>query len=429
MTHVHIIHAPGDLDALLAVHEALRREGMPDDYETRPGQGPKIEDAFAVIVLLSQDSVRSAEVKRDVEQARGLGLPLIAYRIDKARLGSFFRPVFSESDLIHADEPDALGRLLDAVKDRYKRRCPVVAVMNLKGGVGKTTIASQVFGAYQAERANRVLLIDLDPQYNLTQTFLDIDVADDSALADRSVISLFEKSRLHSAGAPSPGEHWDRLSTEPFNPPRREALVHALLGDDGPDGRLDLVSGQFEISKYAFASDPAALHEIKANFLRILDHYRSAYDLIVIDTNPNATFLTRATLAAADRVVAPMHADAYSLRGVKLLNQVITNQVSDGDRPALSVLFNAVGRNEQSTFEADTRNGVYDGQAGFALSKAVMEHAVPRSGHLVVKSIDPDAPRPPYQQLVAHTGRGGGLKRIREALAAVALEVERLSQA
>jgi cellulose biosynthesis protein BcsQ len=199
------------------------------------------------------------------------------------------------------------------------------------------------------------------------------------------------------------------------------------MGEDSPGGRLDLISGQFEISKYAFASDAAALDKVKSQFLRMIDHYRSDYDLIVFDTNPNATFLTRCALEAADRVLAPMHPDIYSLRGVRLLNHVIEEQVEAGKRPALSVLFNAVGRSEQSTFEADARNGAYDAKAGFALSKALLKSALPRSGHLVVKA--PKEGEPPWKQLLIHSGRGGGLKAIRESLKTIGMELKALVEA
>lgn len=430
MSHLHIAHDPVDLDALLQVHEALRLEGVLDWHDPDPKGSPrdvvdaKINEAFALLVLVSQDAIRSKAVRADVERARTRGIPIIPYRLDKARVGGFYKSVLGTGDIIHSDDDGALTRLMDTVKRHYKHRCPVLAVMNLKGGIGKTTITSQVFGAYQADRANRILLVDLDPQYNLTQTFYDMEFADESAAKDRSVISLFEKSQLHVAGAPSPAESWETLSTEPFNPAPRNRFVHRILGEDGPAGRLDLISGQFEISKYAFASSPAALAEVKSNFLRALDHYRSDYDLIVFDTNPNATFLTRCALAAADRVIAPMHPDLYSLRGVRLLNKVIATQVEEHERPELSTLFNAVRRSEQSTFEADVRNGVHDAPAGFALSEAALENTVPRSGHLVVKT--PEDEEPAYNQLLIHNGRGGGLRKVRESLVAVGHEVERL---
>ena len=429
MSHVFISHSAKDFDALLELHEALRAASIPDWYVPNDGgsretANQSIDDAFAMIVLVSASSVRSKAVKQDLERAKARGLKLIPYQIDKARLNGFFKHEVLPHLRLSSTTPDGLKQLVAETKQAYKKKCPVVAVMNLKGGVGKTTVTSQVFGAWQGALGGRILLIDLDPQYNLTQTFFEMDVADSSAAEDRSVISLFEKSRLHARDASSPADSWLTLSTDPFAPTRREKIVHELMGEGSPGGRLDLVSGQFEISKYAFASDPTALEMIKEHFLQSIERYRSDYDLIVFDTNPNATFLTRCALEAADRVLAPMHADIYSLRGVRLLNQVIKEQIPADKRPDLSVLFNAVGRSEQSSFEADARNGTYNAKAGFDLARALMRAALPRSGHLQVKA--PQEGQPAWRQLTIHSGRGGGLKPIRESLKAVALELKLL---
>ncbi|HAW56139.1 MAG TPA: hypothetical protein DCX29_14955 [Hyphomonas sp.] len=386
-----------------------------------------IDDAFAMIVLVSASSVRSKAVRQDVERAKARGLKLIPYQIDKARLNGFFKHEVLPHLRLSSTTPDGIKQLVNETRQAYKSKCPVLAVMNLKGGVGKTTISSQVFGAWQGALGGRILLVDLDPQYNLTQTFFEMDVADASAAADKSVISLFEKSRLHARDATSPAESWLTLSTDPFAPVPKEKLIHELMGEGSPGGRLDLISGQFEISKYAFASDPASLALIKEHFLQSIERYRSDYDLIVFDTNPNATFLTRCALEAADRVLAPMHADIYSLRGVRLLNQVIREQIAPEHRPDLSVLFNAVGRSEQSTFEADARNGAYNSKAGFDLAGSLLRSALPRSGHLQVKA--PREGEPAWKQLVIHAGRGGGLKPIRESLKTVALELKSLVEA
>lgn len=399
MSHVYISHAPQDLDDLLKLHEALRAASIadwyaPDGDNDRVRNNAAIDDASAMVVLVSAASVRSKAVRQDVERAKARGLTMIPYQIDKARLTGFFKQEVQPHLRLSNAMPDGLDQLVGEVQKAYRRKCPVFAVMNLKGGVGKTTVSAQVFGAWHAAIGGRVLLIDLDPQYNLTQTFYSMDFADESAARDRSVISLFERSRLHMRDAASPAENWLGLSTEPFAPVARSYLVHDIMaGGDSPSGRFDLISGQFEISKYAFATDLTALEQIKRHFLRTVEYYRSEYDLIVFDTNPNATFLTRCALEASDRVIAPMHTDIYSLRGVKLLQQVIQQQVDPATRPDLSVLFNAVRRSEQSTFEADARNGAFDAVAGFPLSKALMNSALPRSRHLAVKA--PQEGQPP----------------------------------
>ncbi len=432
MSQLFIAHGHRDVDSVLHVHEAMRRASIPTWY-TPPGSkdvdpdsvNEAIDSAFGMVVLVSASSIRSKAVEAQLARAQRLGLKLFPIRVDNARLSKPFKSALANQLTDSLGDDGALERLVEAVKKRYERRCPVIAVMNLKGGVGKTTIASQVFGAWHASLGGRMLLIDLDPQYNLTQTFFDMEHADASSARDKSVISLFERSRLHAYDTISPSESWSEISTEPFEPAERQIITHDILSGEGaPGGRFDLISGQFEISKYAFAKGPEALALVGSNFRRMIDYYRSEYDLIIFDTNPNATFLTRCALEAADRVLAPMHADAYSLRGVKLLNQVMHEQVSDEKRPNLSILFNAVGRSEQSNFEADARNGAFNAQAGFDLAGALLSSALPRSGHLNVKTPEPEDA--PWKQLVIHNGRGGGLKRMRETLKGIAGELKQL---
>ncbi|MEO1553499.1 MAG: AAA family ATPase [Pseudomonadota bacterium] len=435
MSQLFIAHGHRDIDPLLQVHEAMRRAAIPTWY-TPPGSKDHdpdaineiIDNAFGMVVLVSASSIRSRAVQAQLQRAVDRGLTLFPIRADNARLSKQFTTALADKLTDSLSDDGALDRLVASAKARYERRCPVISVMNLKGGVGKTTVASQVFGAWQAGIGGRTLLIDLDPQYNLTQTFFDMEHADASAARDKSVISLFERSRLHAYDMKSPAENWSSISTEPFEPVSREVICHNLLtGENAPGGRFDLISGQFEISKYAFAPSPQSLAVVGANFRRMIDYFRSEYDLIVFDTNPNATFLTRCALEAADRVLTPMHPDAYSLRGVKLLNQVMKEQVSDEKRPDLSILFNTVGRSEQSNFEADARNGAFDEQAGFKLSGALMNSALPKSGHLVVRSAEPE--ELPWKQLVIHQGRGGGLKRMRETLETIATELKQLVDA
>lgn len=422
MSHAFISHGADQLDNLLKLHEALRGAGIPakylaSDIVDRDASNEMIDPATLILVIVSYDAMRSKTVRADIERARRNGTRIIAVRADRARLTGYIKSELA-SGLKHTiEEMDDL--LVDA-KRAYREGCPVVAVMNMKGGIGKTTITSQLAATYQARAGNRVLLIDFDPQYNLTQMFFPGPQADEAIATDRSVISLFEKSRLHQQGRTSPADQWSDLSTEPFAPAPSDVIAHGLLGDSNLRGRLEIIFGQFEISKYAFSTDTAGLKAVRENFIRSMDHYRSLYDLIILDTNPNATFLTRCALQAADLVIAPMFTDVYSLRGVRLLNRVIHDQTAPDERPDLAVMFNAVERREQSDFEADTRNGVFDEQVGFALSETIMSSALPRSRHFRIKVSEED---PPIRRLLVHHGRGGGLRHVRDALNSAAVEL------
>ncbi len=422
MSHAFISHDADQLDNLLSLHEALRAAGIPTKYlqyksNEREDASALIDDATLMLLLVSYESMRSKTVRNDVRRAKQNGLRIIPIRTDRARLMGFMKSELGQSR-IHTIED--MAAIVKEAQKSYRLGCPVVAIMNLKGGVGKTTLSAQLAGAYQARHKNRVLLIDFDPQYNLTQLFFPGVAADKAIASDKSVISLFEKSMIHQGDSLSPADQWSTLNAEPFAPAPRQTIAHSLIGNGALKGRLDIIFGQFEISKYAFSTDVAGLEAVRENFLRAIDHYRSEYDLIFLDTNPNATFLTRCALQAADRVLAPMFTDVYSLRGLRLLNRVINDQTSPEQRPDLSVLFNAVERREQSDFEADTRNGVFDEQLGFALSKAVLTSALPRSRHFGIKVKEDE---PPIKRLLVHHGRGGGLRHVRDALSAVTVEL------
>lgn len=422
MSHAFISHGADQLDTLLKLHEALRAAGVPAKYMAsdvvdRDASNEMIDPATLMLVLVSYDAMRSKTVRADIERARRKGTRIIAIRADRARLTGFIKTELGSS-MTHTIED--MPALVSDAKRAYRLGCPVVAVMNLKGGVGKTTLTSQLAASFQARNRNRVLLIDFDPQYNLTQLFFPGPQADEAIAKDRSVISLFEKSRVHQGNRTSPADRWSELSTEPFAPAPKDVIAHSLLGEATVPGQLDIIFGQFEISKYAFSTNNDGLEAVRKNFLRAMDYYRSLYDLIILDTNPNATFLTRCALQTADRVVAPMFTDVYSLRGVRLLNRVIKDQTAPDQRPDLSVIFNAVERREQSDFEADTRNGVFDEQVGFDLSAKLMAAALPRSRHFRIKVSEEE---PPIRRLLVHHGRGGGLRHVREALSSAAVEL------
>ena len=209
MSHAYIAHAPEDLDTLLEVHEALRKAGINDWYPpadrntvTKAELQQRTDEAFAMIVLVSGPAMRARDVREDIERAQASGITLIPYRIDRARLSGLIRTRLAGDLKLDASEPGALEALVGETRRAYHRRCPVLAVMNLKGGVGKTTVASQVFGTWQGETGKRVLLVDLDPQYNLTQVFFDMDMADACAARDRSVISLLRRAGCMPAVCP-----------------------------------------------------------------------------------------------------------------------------------------------------------------------------------------------------------------------------------
>ena len=216
-----------------------------------------------------------------------------------------------------------------------KKPCPVVAVLNMKGGVGKTTISAHVFRHLYSHLKKRVLLVDFDPQFNLTQAVISQADYEIYKSANRTVFSVME----------------DGASTSIFNicstlgpPPSLEDVSVRLRRFTGtePEVNLLLVPGDFDLVKYSMIGDGKVLEPVKARFLQFIENVRAERDLVCIDCNPSSSFMTICALQAATHVLVPVRPDRYSLLGLKMLNRFITELPQLSKKPELIVLLNGI---------------------------------------------------------------------------------------
>ncbi|MBL8841606.1 MAG: ParA family protein [Planctomycetes bacterium] len=164
----------------------------------------------------------------------------------------------------------------------------VVAVMNQKGGVGKTTTTCNL-GAAFARRGTRVLVIDLDPQAHLS-LHLDHDVNGGKP----SIYEvLVEGLPIEQAIALTASE--------------KLALVPA---------HIDLASAELELA------GEIGRETILRNALAELAA-RDLYDLVLIDCPPSLGLLSLNGLTAADEVLIPLQAEFFALHGISRLTDVM----------------------------------------------------------------------------------------------------------
>ncbi len=430
MSHIYISYHPDDVDRLFEVHEALRKANIADAFQTHETNTPGVSDtsrneiigASCVLVLISEASQNAKAIKQEVSFALERSIPIFCAVIDSGKLTPTWAKLLTNSVQMDISQPspDALTALVAQIRRIYESKCPVVSVMNLKGGVGKTTVSSQIFGYLQHHRKNRILLLDFDPQFNLTQFFLSRDESDERIEQDKSVLSLFEPGLLTSSVHPSPALDWTKFNDAIFSTPVIEDIARPLIPIDAYKGRLDLICGQFELTKFAFLDDANSLELAQSNLQQCIDRYRKDYDLIVVDTNPSASFLTRVTLEITDHILAPILPNEYSLRGLKLLDMILTRFTTDETRPDVSVLFNGVPKSQQNQFETDARDGIYDADVGFSLSKALLSNALYHTAYLDLKS--GNALNNPVERLAVNGARGPFAADLKRRLGEIANE-------
>ena len=152
-----------------------------------------------------------------------------------------------------------------------------IAVVNQKGGVGKTTTAVNLTAAL-TELGLKVLLCDFDPQANAT-----------------SGLGVDKRKVKHSV--------YDVVINQV---PAAQAIVHTKFGDVLPSS-ADLAGAAVELitSEYREHQLKKALETIKGN-----------YDAILIDCPPSLEMLTLNGLAAADSILIPVQCEYYALEGL-----------------------------------------------------------------------------------------------------------------
>jgi chromosome partitioning protein len=187
--------------------------------------------------------------------------------------------------------------------------------MNYKGGVGKTTMTANL-AAELARRGMKVLIIDLDPQTNLTFCFYSLPEWE-KQLRDRLTLkSWFD------------GFHLGQPTTSLADLVVQPKAVNAMLKTSG--GQLDLVSSHLGLVNLDL--DLArGLSRDDTRFDEDLFHVRGAlahglsdgrlpqYDLVLLDCPPSLNIVTQAALVAADSILIPAKADYLSTLGIEYL--------------------------------------------------------------------------------------------------------------
>lgn len=206
----------------------------------------------------------------------------------------------------------------------------VIAVANQKGGVGKTTTAINL-GAALAEKDQRVLIIDFDPQGNAS-TGLGID-KEDREITTYDVLV-------------------DDMSAD-----------SAILKTNTPNLWLLPATGDLSSADVDMTEEPHRLLRLKLGLER--DDFSNAnYDLVFIDCPPSLSVLTLNAFAAADSVLVPLQAEFFALEGLTQLILTV-RQIRENLNPTLHissvVLTMMDSRNRLSAqVEADAREHLGD---------------------------------------------------------------------
>lgn len=174
----------------------------------------------------------------------------------------------------------------------------VIAIMNYKGGTGKTTSAINI-GSSLAAKGYKTLLIDLDPQSNLSEG---LNVFD----SEHTMYSAFKNNK---------------------EPTQIEITKNLFL----IASNLDSVAFDFDLARQDYKEK--ILENMLSNII-------SSYDFVILDLAPTLNTVTVNALVISDKIIIPMEAEFFAYRGLDRILDIVkkVRQNSNANLDILGVL-------------------------------------------------------------------------------------------
>lgn len=180
-----------------------------------------------------------------------------------------------------------------------------IAFLNIKGGVAKTTSVTTIAHMLATRYGKRVLIVDLDPQGNSTALFSQHDLFDEFLnpellYLEYSVSNLLmdKKEDVHKCIMHTKYENLDIIGSD-----LRLTTVEKIINSD--------------------TSTPQQIR-LQQHLKKVEDEY----DFCIFDCGPNSGLVNVNGLTMADEVYIPICADAYSILGIKMTEELVEN-ISD----------------------------------------------------------------------------------------------------
>jgi len=277
-------------------------------------------------------------------------------------------------------------------------RAKVVSLINMKGGVGKTTLAVGL--AWELAKKHRVLLVDIDPQFNATQWVVAPEIYLQWVRTKHTILSVFQP----------PSSAIANMGSAPVLPALKPTPASTIIKVKKGGWQLDILPSILDLMKLDAA--PRGTE----NRLRVfLEKVREDYDYVLIDCPPTASLFSYSAFLASDAYMVPVKPDPLSVLGLPLLERAMLDyeERSGQELPRLGLVFTQVRQTDamQATM-AEVRRG-YPGE--------VFKNLIAQTTG-VAEAVDGNLPL----QLSA---KGGKLPEVKTALEGICAEfVKRADQ-
>jgi len=212
-----------------------------------------------------------------------------------------------------------------------------VSLINMKGGVGKTTLSTNICHCL-AERYNKkVLLIDIDPQFNATQCLFSgdeyIQYLDTNG---DTIVTVFEEKRNFASTVEGLSEKKNKELKE-IRPIQMRNNFYILPGN-------------LELYRIEMAAGSGKENRLKKYINDIVSQYE--FDFIIIDTPPTPSIWMTSALIASDYYLVPVKPDPISYTGIDLLKTIVEDKKDAFDLKikCIGLIFTMVERDDSIVY-------------------------------------------------------------------------------
>lgn len=189
----------------------------------------------------------------------------------------------------------------------------IISFINMKGGVAKTTLAVNVADHLFSKMSKRVLVVDLDPQFNATQCLLSGDEYVEYLKEGKdTIVNVFDRNFRPSIS------FTEGIVT---TMPKKLSEIEPHCSKRG----FDLLPGALDLYKLEMAPGEGREFRLK----HFLSSVSEKYDYVIIDTPPTPSVWMTSALLASDYYLIPVKADPISLTGIDLLNGIISEKTEN----------------------------------------------------------------------------------------------------
>ena len=199
------------------------------------------------------------------------------------------------------------------MEHKDKKIGKIISFMNMKGGVGKTSLCVNMAIKLTRKYNKKILIVDLDPQMNATQYLLTIKSYTEKCYdLKKTIYELFEKYNTKDID-------YSIISGKKGNNNEEDNEKELVVNIEKD---LSLLAGNYEINHLAVTTI-SNISSVLINYFNKIK-VTEQYDYIFIDCPPSLGHLTMNAFTASDTVLIPVQCEYYALEGLSQLMNTIT---------------------------------------------------------------------------------------------------------